>query len=95
MRFLIVNGVNLNRTGLREKGVYGTQTLDEINAEISAFCEKNGDTADFFQSNFEGEICTRIQEADGYDGVVLNAGAFTHYSYALRDAIASVDVPVI
>lgn len=97
MKFLILNGVNLNRTGLREKGVYGTQTLDEINAEIKAYCEAGGDSADFFQSNIEGELCTKIQEAgdNGYDGVILNAGAFTHYSYAIRDAIASMDVPVI
>ncbi len=95
MKFLFVNGVNLNMTGEREKGVYGTQTLDQINAEISAYFK--GDKCEFFQSNIEGEICTAIQSADknGFDGVILNAGAYTHYSIAIRDAIASVKTPVI
>ncbi len=96
MNILVVNGVNLNMTGRREKGVYGTQTLQEINDEIAAYAEKRGASAEFFQSNLEGEICTAIQSAEGkYDGIVLNAGAFTHYSYAIRDAIASVSVPVV
>lgn len=96
MKFLVLNGVNLNLTGQREKSVYGAQTLEDINAELGAFCAAHGHKADFFQSNLEGELCTRIQQAEGaYDGIVLNAGAFTHYSYALRDAIAAVTVPVI
>ena len=96
MNILVVNGVNLNMTGRREKGVYGTQTLQEINDEIAAYAEKRGASAEFFQSNLEGEICTAIQSAEGkYDGIILNAGAFTHYSYAIRDAIASVSVPVV
>ena len=95
MKLLFINGVNLNMTGLREKGVYGTQTLDEINLEITQHFK--GDTCEFFQSNIEGEICTQIQDAqnEGFDGIILNAGAFTHYSYAIRDAIASITVPVI
>lgn len=93
MKFLFLNGVNLNMTGVREKGVYGTQSLDEINAEIAAYFK--GDICEFFQSNIEGEICTKIQNAGGFDGIILNAGAFTHYSYAIRDAIASVAVPVV
>ena len=80
-------------TGNREKDVYGTQTLEEINREISAHFK--GDTCDFYQSNIEGEICGKIQSAQGYDGIILNAGAFTHYSYAIRDAISSISVPVI
>ena len=82
-------------TGEREKGVYGTQTLEEINKEISAHFKN--DTCVFFQSNIEGELCTAIQNAqkDNVDGVILNAGAFTHYSYAIRDAIAAIKVPVI
>lgn len=82
-------------TGVREKGVYGTQTLDEINHEIAEHFK--GDICEFFQSNIEGEICAQIQnaESEGFDGVVLNAGAYTHYSYAIRDAIASVFVPVV
>lgn len=82
-------------TGVREKGIYGTQTLEEINGEIAAHFKD--DVCEFFQSNIEGEICTKIQSAqtEGYDGVILNAGAFTHYSIAIRDAISSVTVPVI
>lgn len=97
MKFLVINGVNLNMTGIREKGVYGTKTLDEINADISAFCKKNGDEVDFFQSNIEGEICSKIQSCidGGYDGIALNAGAFTHYSYAIHDAIKCITTPVV
>ncbi|MBQ8295700.1 MAG: type II 3-dehydroquinate dehydratase [Clostridia bacterium] len=97
MKLLVMNGVNLNLTGKREKGVYGTATLEEINAQITAFCKANGDQVDFFQSNIEGELVNKLHEAflnRAYDGIVLNAGAFTHYSYALRDAIAAIDIPV-
>ena len=94
MKLLFLNGVNLNMTGRREKGVYGTETLEDINAQIAAFCKARGAECSFFQTNIEGELCTAIQQADA-DGIVLNAGAFTHYSYALRDAIASVDTPVV
>jgi 3-dehydroquinate dehydratase-2 len=96
MKLLVLNGVNLNLTGKRETGVYGGETLEEINAELAAYAKECGDTVDFFQSNLEGELCAKIQSAQGnYDGIVLNAGAFTHYSYALRDAIAAVTVPVV
>lgn len=96
MKLLVLNGVNLNLTGRREKDVYGGETLGEINAYLDGYAKSRGVTVEFFQSNLEGELCTRIQEAEGvYDGVVLNAGAFTHYSYALRDAIAAVSVPVV
>lgn len=92
MKFLFINGVNLNMTGVREKDVYGVQTLDGINAEIEAHFK--GDECEFFQSNIEGELCTAIHNAKA-DAIILNAGAFTHYSYALRDAIASVSIPVV
>lgn len=92
MKLLFINGVNLNLTGKREKGVYGAQTLDEINAEIAKHFK--GDECEFYQSNCEGEICSKIQSAE-CDGIILNAGAFTHYSYAIRDAIAAVSVPVV
>ena len=94
MKLLILNGVNLNMTGKREKGIYGTQTLADIESEIAAFCKARGAQCEFFQSNIEGELCTKIQQTDA-DGIILNAGAFTHYSYALRDAVASVDTPVV
>ncbi len=95
MKFLFINGVNLNMTGRREKGVYGTRTLDDINADIAAHFK--GDECVFYQSNIEGEICSRLHAAadEGFDGIILNAGAFTHYSYAIRDAISSIDTPVI
>ena len=98
MKFLVLNGVNLNLTGKREKGVYGTQTLDEINATIVAYCEKNGDSVEFYQSNIEGELVNALHDAflrQAYDGIVFNPGAFTHYSLALRDAIAAIDIPVV
>ncbi|MBE5746837.1 MAG: type II 3-dehydroquinate dehydratase [Clostridiales bacterium] len=97
MKFLVINGVNLNLTGKREKGVYGSASLDEINEKIAAYCKANGDNVDFYQSNIEGEIVNKLHEAflnKAYDGILLNAGAFTHYSYALRDAIAAIDIPV-
>ena len=98
MKFLIINGVNLNLTGLREKDVYGTQTLEEMNADITAFCASQGDSVCFYQSNIEGDLVNKIHEAflkKAYDGIILNAGAYTHYSYALRDAIAAIDIPVV
>ena len=96
MKIFVINGVNLNLTGSREQEIYGTQTLDEINVEIEAFAKKQGHTVDFFQSNIEGEICTAIQGAVGsYEGIILNAGAYSHYSIAIRDAIAAVHIPVV
>ncbi len=92
MKLLFINGVNLNMTGIREKGVYGIETLDTINKYIAAKFPE--DTCEFYQSNYEGDICTKLQTAD-CDGIILNAGAFTHYSYAIRDAIASIKIPVI
>ena len=97
MKFLVMNGVNLNLTGKREKGVYGTETLDEINAKIAAYCEKNDDSVEFYQSNIEGVLVNILHEAylnKTWDAILFNAGAFTHYSYALRDAIAAIDIPV-
>lgn len=92
MKLLFINGVNLNLTGKREKDVYGTETLEDINKQIAAHFK--GDECEFYQSNCEGDICTALHNAKA-DGIILNAGAFTHYSYAIRDAIASINVPVI
>lgn len=97
MKFLVINGVNLNLTGKREKSVYGVETLEDINAKITAFCKENGDEVAFYQSNIEGELVNKLHEAflnKTCDGILLNAGAYTHYSYALRDAIAAIDIPV-
>ena len=98
MKFLVINGVNLNLTGKRETSVYGAQTLDEINAEIAAFCRAQGDSVAFYQSNIEGELVNALHDAflnKTCDGIIFNAGAYTHYSYALRDAIAAIDIPVV
>lgn len=98
MKFLVINGVNLNLTGMREKSVYGTQTLEEINAKIEAYANANGDEVEFYQSNIEGELVNKLHEAflgKTCDGILFNAGAYTHYSYALRDAIAAIDIPVV
>lgn len=92
MKLLFINGVNLNMTGTREKGVYGEQTLEDINGEIAAHFK--GDECEFYQSNIEGEICAKIQSAK-CDGIILNAGAYTHYSVAIRDAISCTNVPVV
>ena len=92
MKLLFINGVNLNMTGRRERGVYGSESLEDINAQIAKHFPR--DKCEFYQSNNEGEICTALQNAD-CDGIVLNAGAFTHYSYAIRDAIASIAIPVV
>lgn len=86
MKIAVVNGVNLNMLGKREPEIYGTQTLEQINQEISAFCENIGVIVAFYQSNIEGEICEFIQKTQA-DAIVINAGAYTHYSIAIRDAI--------
>ncbi len=91
MKILILNGPNLNMTGVRKKNVYGAQTLDDINAELKAYGEEKGASMSFFQSNHEGDIIDIIHKSkDDFDGVVINAGAYTHYSYAIRDAIEAV-----
>lgn len=94
---LVINGPNLNMLGVREPDVYGTLSLDQINARILEAAETLPATVGFFQSNHEGAIIDEIQQAfyDGADGIIINPGAFTHYSYAIRDAIASVPVPFI
>lgn len=95
-RYLIINGPNLNMLGIREPDVYGSDTYDDLCEFIRACACKKGDEVEFFQSNCEGEIVTRIQETIGkYDGVVINPGAYAHYSYAIRDAIKAVSVPFV
>ena len=100
LTILVVNGPNLNMLGTRETEVYGHTTLDELIAGVTAHAESRGAVLRHVQSNVEGDLVAVIQTAaaDGEgaaDGVVLNAGALTHYSIALRDAIAAVDVPVV
>lgn len=93
MKFVIINGPNLNMLGKRDPAHYGFMTLERLNALIEDYCRSNGDECEFFQSNCEGEIIDRLQSCD-CDAVILNAGAYTHYSYAIRDAIECVSVPV-
>ncbi len=96
MKFLILNGPNLDMLGRREPGVYGSRALGEINASLDSYAKSLGITLDFFQSNAEGELIDKIHSVlKEYDGCALNAGAYTHYSYAIRDAIAAVDKPFV
>ncbi|MGN0665038.1 MAG: type II 3-dehydroquinate dehydratase [Huintestinicola sp.] len=97
MNVLIMNGPNLNLLGEREPGTYGSDSYGGICEMIAAKAEELGfEDCEFFQSNHEGELIDRIHAARlDMDGIVLNAGAYTHYSYAIRDAIAAVKIPVI
>jgi len=95
-KFLVINGVNLNMLGIREPDVYGKNTLQTLEGMIKEKAEKLNVEVECFQSNFEGEICEKIQSALGvYDGIVINPGAFTHYSYAIRDALGSVKINTV
>lgn len=96
LRILVINGPNLNLLGRREPDVYGTATLDDIEAMVAERAAELGVDVCFFQSNHEGAIIDRLHDAIGVcDGVVLNPGAYTHYSYAIRDAIAGIGMPVV
>jgi len=95
-RILVINGPNLNTLGWREKQVYGTMTLAEIERSIARKAESLGVEVRFIQSNHEGVIIDEIHGARGTaDGIIMNPGAFTHYSVAIRDALAAVDLPGI
>lgn len=94
MKFLIINGPNLNLLGRREPGIYGGQSYDALCALIKDHAAAHGSTADCFQSNHEGAIIDKIHAADGaYDAIIINPAAYTHYSYAILDALKAVDVP--
>lgn len=95
-KILLLNGPNLNMLGIREPGVYGSQTLASIEEMLVAYGAERGCSVDCFQSNHEGVLIDKLHEAHGaYDGVVYNPGAHTHYSYAIRDAVGSISVPVV
>ena len=95
-RVLVLLGPNLNLIGVREKGVYGDETAESISRQIVENAKSLNYDCDIYQSNHEGDLIDRIHAArDVYNGVILNAGALTHYSYALRDAIASVRIPFV
>ena len=97
MKILIINGPNLNFLGIREKNIYGTQDYDYLLRMIAEKGEQCGCQIEVFQSNHEGAIIDRIQDAyfDGTQGIVINPGAYTHYSYAIHDALASVTIPKV
>lgn len=96
MKILIINGVNMNMLGLRETEKYGTMTLKDLEKELYAFSFELGIDIETFQSNFEGEIVEKIhQTKDNFDGIVINAGAYTHTSVAIRDAISAVNIPTV
>ena len=95
-KVLILNSPNLNLLGKREPGVYGRDSYEAVCGRIAARARELGMEPSFFQSNSEGALIDALHQAmDVYDGVVLNAGAYTHYSYAIRDAIAAIRLPVI
>ncbi|MFD1204421.1 type II 3-dehydroquinate dehydratase [Sporosarcina contaminans] len=97
MKLLVLNGPNLNRLGKREVGIYGVETLADVEQHLIDIASERLVDLAFFQSNIEGELIDKIHEAadEKFDGIIFNPGAFTHYSIALRDAVAAVDVPVI
>lgn len=98
MRFIVINGPNLNMLGKREKGIYGEKTLDDLKYYIKSQYKhlKDSIIIDFFQSNHEGYIIDKIHESnEKYNGIVINPGAFTHYSYAIYDAIKSISIDVV
>ena len=96
-RILVLHGPNLNLLGQREPDVYGRQTLADIDAELSRLADELGLAIDTFQSNHEGDLIDRIHAAanEGFSGIIINPGGLTHTSVALRDAISSIDLPVI
>jgi 3-dehydroquinate dehydratase-2 len=98
MKIMIINGPNLNMLGTREKAVYGTKDYNEVCSFVKGEGEKRGHQIDIFQSNIEGEIINYIQKAyfDKYQGIIINPGAYTHYSYAIHDAIKGIiEIPTV
>ncbi|TFB09608.1 type II 3-dehydroquinate dehydratase, partial [Candidatus Marinimicrobia bacterium MT.SAG.4] len=93
-KIIIINGPNLNLLGEREPEIYGSQTLEELNREIEEYADGKDVELKFFQSNHEGEIIDLLHKfRNNTDGFILNPGAFTHYSYAIRDAVAAISPP--
>lgn len=96
MKFLILNGPNLNLLGQREPGIYGPDSYEALCARVEAFAAAHGSTAECIQSNHEGALIDAIHAAQGeFDAIVINPGAYTHYSYAILDALKAVSVPAI
>ncbi len=96
MKILVINGVNMNMLGFRETEKYGTMTLKDLEKDLYAFSFELGIDLETYQSNIEGKIVEKIHSAkDGIDGIIINAGAYTHTSIAIRDAISAVNIPTI
>jgi 3-dehydroquinate dehydratase-2 len=97
MKFLVLHGINLNMFGKRDPKQYGTITLAQIDEQLQRLAGELGVELDHYQTNHEGALCERIHQAhtDGVDGVLINAGAWTHYSYGIRDALAILSAPII
>ena len=96
IKIIILNGPNLNLLGEREKNQYGTETLKDIEISCKKFAEKNQINTDFFQSNIEGELVEKIQQSRiSYDGLIINAGGYTHTSVAIHDALKVLKIPII
>lgn len=97
MKILVLNGPNINFLGIREKGIYGTQDYEYLVSMMKDKADKEGHELEIFQSNYEGAVIDKIQEAyhNKTEGIIINPGAFTHYSYAVRDALASIEIPKI
>ena len=96
MKILVINGPNLNMLGIREPQHYGKETYQDLKNKINAYCEKNNIEVEIFQSNHEGLIVDKIQEAYGNaDGIVINPAAYTHTSVAILDALKSVNIPTV
>lgn len=94
--YLVINGPNLNMLGIREPGIYGENSLHDIERRLAEVAEELHTNVDFYQSNHEGDIVEKIHGAYGeYLGIIINPGAFTHYSYAIRDALSAVRIPFI
>ncbi|GAB2319984.1 type II 3-dehydroquinate dehydratase [Alkalibacterium sp. s-m-22] len=97
MNIWIINGPNINLLGTREPDIYGHETMESINRQIQTYLTDHGHLYDFFQSNSEGALVDKIQEAlnEQVDGIVINPAAYTHYSYAIHDALKSVSIPTV
>ena len=96
-KIVVLHGVNLNMFGKRDPSIYGTATLEDINSRLHRLAEELGISVEAFQTNHEGEMVERIHAAheSGAEGVLINAGAWTHYSYAIRDALAILQAPIL
>lgn len=97
IKIMVLHGPNLNLLGIREKEHYGTQTLEQINFSLEKLADEEGIELAIYQENVEGELVERIHQAyfEGYHGIIINPGAYTHYSIAIRDALAGVKLPAI